>query len=121
MLEELVKTVIALLRKSLYGLETETRVMRFSNDQDLNLKKLGNGKGVRSFSVKNIGKHIIFISTGANDEREPIYPEQLHIHNNPHRCVDESVIIEFGEIDNRYANRDDLGKEAIVRYAIDKC
>lgn len=116
----LLKDIKKYLIKVVYGVETTTRVKRFSNNQELNLKDLGGGKGVIGFSLRNIGNTIIYISTSAIDEREPIYPEQVFAINGDTRVCDKEIRIEFGK---EYADYQGpfSGKNAIVRYLKQDC
>ncbi|MFV9549661.1 hypothetical protein [Algibacter sp. PT7-4] len=113
--------IISLLRKKVYGTETTTRVKRFGQDQVLDLKKEGANLGVRGFTLRNLGAHIIFISTSAVEEKEPIYPGESFGINNESRVCDQQIKIEFDP--NVYANNTTpfTGKQAIVRFLVDKC
>jgi len=118
---KLLKDLLLIIRKLVYGVESTTRVKRFSQEQDINLKEEGAGKGVRAFTVRNLGGHIMFISTSPIDEREPILPGQHFIINTETRVCDEQIKIEFDE--NPYPNNPTpfTGKEGIIRFVVEKC
>ena len=113
---DLLRDIKHLVKRLAYGVEVVSRASKFSNDQHLNLKKLGKGKGVRALTVYNSGTHTIYIS-GANKERQPIDPEDTYSTNSQHRLVDEVFIIEFGEKHPDVTDPD--RPEAILRYTVD--
>jgi hypothetical protein len=111
---------VKLLRKLAFGVQTVTRVKKFSNAQKLDLKKEGGGKGVRGFTCRNISNRIMYISTGASDEREPLYPEDIFAISGPELACDEQVQIEFGDVDATYTGPFNK-QEAIVRFKVEIC
>ncbi len=113
--------IILLLRRLVFGVEYVTRVKRFSQQQNFDLKDLGGKLGVRGFTLRNIGGHIIYVSTSSLDEKEPVYPGEHFAISGEGRCVDQSIKIIFD--DNAYAenNTPFSGKNAIVRYKVDVC
>jgi hypothetical protein len=96
--------------------QTEIRATKFSNNRIFNLKKLGNGKGVRNFTLRNTGDYQIIIK----DINEIIgYQESFTIISNA-RVANEKFEIEFGVVDPLSPAITPI-REAIARYLVDKC
>lgn len=91
-------------------LPTQMRAERFSNSRALNLKSMGNGKGVRHLTIRNIGEINLIIADSA---REIIAPGETFVINSPLLVTNQRLELEF---DN---NPDNKPQEAIIRYLID--
>lgn len=113
--------MLTMLRSIAFGIETVNKVKRFSASQSFNLKAEGAGKGVRHFTVRNIGKSIMYVSTSSLEEREPVNPFETFAINSPHRVCDEQVLISFGAEHPDFANANVPNNEAIARFLVDKC
>lgn len=116
----MLEKVIQLLEGILGGVPTYMRAERFSNNRNLNLKDMGNGKGIRQLTIRNIGDHFVIL-----DDTKEVIPSGgsfTIFHNN--RVVNERFPIVFGEIDPNSAaaiNNTTPTKDAIVRYLVDVC
>lgn len=113
---DLIRKIFVFLTQSI-GIETVSRAKRFTTKQQLNLRRLGSGKGIRNLSVRNTGQHIIYISTEAG-EREAIYPKESFTIFSPHRVCDEVFVIDFGDLDPDNTDPNPQ-PEAIMRYLVD--
>lgn len=116
----MLEKVIHLLENILYGVPTLMRAERFGNNRNLNLKDMGNGRGVRQLTIRNIGDHIVIL--GDTKEIIPSGASFTIFHNN--RVVNERFPVVFGDVDpNSPAalNNSTPTKDAIVRYLIDAC
>jgi len=116
MVYDILKEILTYVKKLTFGISTITKVKRFANNQELNLKKMGGENGVRHFTCRNLGQHIMYISF--QDEKEPINPGETFTINSPYRTVDEYLKIEFGALHPDYATGITDG---IIRYSVDVC
>lgn len=118
------QSMLPLLRKLVWGIETTSSVHRLSKNTvlDLGSKGIDNVRGVRHFTCRNLGKSIIYISTGEVDEKEPVNPDETFAINSPFRVCDKSVKISFGAVHPDFAaEATRSNNDVIVRYLVDKC
>jgi hypothetical protein len=115
-----------LLMKLIYGTSHNTRVIRFSDRQDINLTSEGKGKGVKGFTLRNIGSHIIYVSTSPIGEKEPVHPQNSWSIGQD-ALVKGNIIIDFDDAEDANYNTDEYayfrnkGKQGLVRFLVEDC
>lgn len=97
---------------SIINLQTKTVGFAFSNDRNFDMKALGNGRGVRHFTIQNTGECDILINDAT---QQIIKPGLSYTENALFLCVNEKFEIKF--INPSAANP----PNAIVRYRVDVC
>lgn len=119
--------ITTLLRRLVYGLEFASRVRAFSDEITISPKAEGGKRGIRGLTIRNIGSHIMYVSTSGIEEKEPILPEHTFAVGQQGRLIDDQIKIEFDDapydtyINNASANFADAGKRAIARFLVDEC
>lgn len=106
--------IYSLLKGSLHGVSTHIQATRFADDYNFNFMELGNKKGVRNFSIRNIGGYDLIIK----DVNEIIPPGSSFSVIGNQRLVNTDFKVEFG---NTLIDATKPRKEAIARYTIDVC
>jgi hypothetical protein len=94
----------------LRNVKTKLVGLVFSSNQNYDLKKLGNGKGVRHLTVRNTGEVNIIIQ----DIFEVIPPGQAFTINSPLLVTNEKFALKF---DNESASEN---KQGVIRYLVDQ-
>lgn len=91
----------------MYNIKTRMIGEKFSNNRTLNLKAMGNGKGVRHLTIRNTGTSDLIVN---DDAVETIPPNSTFVINSIFLITNESLELIFSGVGT---------KEAIVRYLVD--
>lgn len=111
---DVLNNIYSLLKSRVNGVATHIQAIRFSDDKNFNFEQLGNKKGVRNFSLRNIGGYDLIIK----DVNEIIPPGSTFSVIGNQRLVNTDFKVEFG---TTLEDPSKPRKEAIARYTIDVC
>ncbi len=106
MFQQLINTI-----KSLVDRPVETRAIRFANNQIFNFLEMGNGRGIRSITIRNQGNYNLVLK----DVNEIVRPGEYFVTSHKRHC-NKQFEVEFGEVDPTAVNPI---KDAIFRYDVD--
>ena len=116
-MDRLLEIIANFLTKRSYEVESRLQSERFSEERNFNFKTLGNGKGVRNFTVQNEGRSIVYVG----DHKQKVNPGNSFTIQSPYRITNEQFKVEFGAVD---ASTDASlpTRDAIAYYLVDtKC
>lgn len=93
------------------NIQTKMRSEKFSNNRTLNLKALGNGRGVRHLTIRNTGKATLRIG----DEAQELLVEGSTF------TINSMFLVTNESLELTFVDADGVQKEAIMRYLVDVC
>lgn len=106
--------IYKLLQSLILGTTSVTRATKSSTSRVFNLKDLGNGKGVRNFTIRNTGDYQLVLT----DNGEIIRPGEAFTIIGNSRIANTDFGVEIGDLDPGATG---TVREYVVRYVLDVC
>lgn len=86
-------------------------VHRFNNDQSFDCLSMGNMKGVRRLTIRNIGTTVLMVK---DDGNEPIEPGETF-------TINSDLLVTNRKLELEFVPEVGMSNDGIIRYLVDVC